>query len=211
MRSLSLGLLLLLPLGGSTLLTAGCSSVPKITPWEVTQGMDAPESACVYEGMLFVSQVGAGGPTDKDGNGRISLLTLQGVVVKTDWITGLNAPKGLRTTGGTLWAADIDEIVEIDISAAKVVKKHKVDGAKFLNDVATGPDGAVYVSDMALSRIYRVKDGKISIFAEGEDLEYPNGLLVDGDSLVLGGWGKPEADFSTKVPGRLLKIDLQTK
>ena len=49
------------------------------------------------------------------------------------------------------------------------------------------------------------------MFAEGEDLEYPNGLLVEGDSLVVGGWGKPEADFTTKVPGRLFKLDLKTK
>src|SRR5262249_11115003 len=44
-----------------------------------------------------------------------------------------------------------------------------------------------------------------------EDLEWPNGVLVEGDSLVVGGWGRPEADFSTKVPGRLFKIDLKTK
>jgi hypothetical protein len=39
--------------------------------------------------------------------------------------------------------------------------------------------------------------------SEGESLEYPNGLLVRGGKLNVGRWGKPEADFSTKVPGRL--------
>ena len=43
----------------------------------------------------------------------------------------------------------------------------KVDGAQFLNDLATAPDGTVYVSDSMLSRIYAVKDGKSSVFVEG--------------------------------------------
>ena len=29
--------------------------------------------------------------------------------------------------------------------------------------------------------------------------------------MVVGGWGKPEADFTTKVPGHLFKLDLKTK
>jgi hypothetical protein len=61
------------------------------------------------------------------------------------------------------------------------------------------------------SKIYAVKEGQASVFAEGDDLEYPNGLLVDGDRLLVAGWGKPEADFTTKVPGRLFVLDLKTK
>ena len=64
---------------------------------------------------------------------------------------------------------------------------------------------------MLASKIYAVKDGKASVFAEGDDIEYPNGLLVDGDRLIVGGWGKPEADFTTKVPGHLFTLDLKTK
>ena len=126
-------------------------------------------------------------------------------------ITGLNAPKGLRSHNGTLWTADIDEVVGIDIASGKVASKLKIDGAQFLNDVAVGDDGTVYVSDMLASKIYAVKDGKASVFAEGDSIEYPNGLLVDGDRLLVGGWGKPEPDFSTKVPGHLFALDLKTK
>jgi sugar lactone lactonase YvrE len=99
----------------------------------------------------------------------------------------------------------------MEISSGRVTSRVKVDGAQFLNDVATGPDGTVYVSDMLATRIYALKDGKVSVFAEGEDLEYPNGLLVDNGRLVVGGWGKPEADFSTKTPGHLFALDLNTK
>lgn len=198
-------------IAAALLVLAACSSAPTIAPWEASEGMDAPESAYVLGDKLFVSQVGGASPVEKDGNGRIVLLTLDGKVVNKNWITGLNAPKGLRSTGNSLWAADIDEMVEIDIAAGKVARKIKIEGAKFLNDVATGADGTVYVSDMVLSRIYMIQGGKVGVFADGEELEYPNGLLVEGDHLVVAGWGKPEADFSTKVPGRLFKLDLKTK
>ena len=195
---------------------APAPSIPAQPPavkagWTV-QDMRTPESAYLDEGSgyLFVSQID-GQPGEKDGKGRISKLGLDGSVVTADWFTTLNAPKGLRSFGGTLWVADLDEVIGIDVASAKENARIKLDGAKFLNDVAIGADGTVYVSDTMASRIYAVKDGKGTVFAEGEQLEYPNGLFVEGERLVVGGWGKPEADFTTKVPGRLYALDLKTK
>src|SRR5262245_58237759 len=180
--------------------------------WTITQGIVTPESAYVdaASGFLFVSSV-EGQPNEKDGKGHISKATLDGKVVAANWVSGLNAPKGLRSYRGTLWTADIDEVVGIDIASGKISSRIKVPGAQFLNDVATGPDGTVYVSDMMLSRIYAVKDGKVSTFADGPDLEWPNGLLVDGNRLIVAGWGKPEADFSQKFPAEFSRSILQQK
>ncbi|MGB7218413.1 MAG: hypothetical protein WBD07_06350 [Vicinamibacterales bacterium] len=184
---------------------------PLTAGWTVAQGVDAPESAYIdsESGWIFVSMIG-GQPGDKDGNGRIMKLAGDGRVVSAAWVKELNAPKGLRSHDGTLWVADIDEVVSIDIATGGVMSLVKIAGAQFLNDVAVGGDGTVYVSDMLGNKIYAVKDGKASVFAQG-DVEYPNGLLVEGDRLIVGGWGKPEADFSTKVPGRLFALDLKTK
>jgi outer membrane protein assembly factor BamB len=180
--------------------------------WTVTENITTPESIYYDEpsGFIFTSQIN-GMPADRDGNGRIVKLNADGTVAAGDWVTGLNAPKGLRAHNGTLWTADLDEVIGVEISSGRVTSRTKIDGAQFLNDVATGPDGTVYVSDFTANRIYALKDGKVTTFAEGEQLEYPNGLLVDGNKLVVGGWGKPEADFSTKVPGRLYTLDLTTK
>jgi hypothetical protein len=180
--------------------------------WAVTEGINAPESVYVDtdDGFIFVSNIG-GAPDQRDGNGYISKLGTDGKVIAAQWVTGLNAPKGLRSYKGSLWTADLDEVVSIDIASGKVASRVKIDGAKFLNDVACGADGTVYVSDTVGSRIYAVKNGKASVFAEGDDIEYPNGLLVEGNKLTVAGWGKPEADFTTKVPGRLFYLDLQTK
>jgi hypothetical protein len=212
---------------------SACSSAPENTPasatpatgttptpvsgrvtagWTVTDGVETPESVYVdaASGSIFVSMI-AGQPGDRDGNGRIMKLAPDGAVVSASWVTGLNAPKGLRSHNGTLWTADIDEVVGIDIAKATVSSRLKIEGSQFLNDVAVGDDGTVYVSDMLASRIYAVKDGKATVFGEGDAMEYPNGLLVEGNRLIVGGWGKPEPDFSTKVPGHLFALDLQTK
>lgn len=198
-----------------TMKTADAPAAEPAAPsekWAVTMDIDAPESAYVDPGTgdVFVSII-AGMPNEKDGNGRIARIGADGTVKSTSWATGLNAPKGLRSHDGTLWTSDIDEMASFDIATGKPLTKIKVPGAQFLNDVAVGSDGTVYVTDMLGSKIYSIKDGKPAVVAEGEDLEYPNGLLVEGDALIVGGWGKPEADFTTKVPGRLFRIDLKTK
>jgi sugar lactone lactonase YvrE len=92
-----------------------------------------------------------------------------------------------------------------------VTSRTKIDGAMLLNDVAIGDDGTVYVTDTMANRIHAIRDGKAEVFAEGEQLEWPNGLLVDGNRLIVGGWGRPKPDFSTDVPGHLFALDLQTK
>ena len=196
--------------------TAPPAPAPVVPPveagWKAGDGIATPESVYFDEGsgFIFSSQID-GAPDARDGNGRIVQLTRNGRVVSADWVTGLNAPKGLRSYNGTLWTADLDEVVGIDIASGKVTSRMKIAGAMFLNDVAVGPDGTVYVSDMMANRIHAIRDGKATVFAEGEQLEWPNGLLVDGNRLIVGGWGKPKPDFSTEVPGHLFALDLGTK
>ena len=187
-------------------------AAPLSAGWTVTEGIETPESVYLDagSGFIFTSQI-AGAPDARDGNGRIVKLAGDGHVVSATWVTGLNAPKGLRSHEGTLWTADLDEVIGIDIATGSITSRTRIEGAQFLNDVATGPDGTVYVSDMMANRIYAVSNGNVTVFAEGEQLEWPNGLLVDGSRLVVGGWGRPKPDFSTDVPGRLFALDLQTK
>lgn len=182
--------------------------------WTVTEGIATPESVYYDEasGSIFVSQID-GAPDGKDGNGRIVRLDANGKMVNANFVTGLNAPKGLRVVNGTLWAADLGEAVAVDVASGKITRRVPLEGAMFPNDVAGGADGTVYISDMMGNKIYAVRDGKASVFVEGEQLEHPNGILVEGDRLVVGGWGGPQIkpDFSTETPGHLFAIDLKTK
>lgn len=176
--------------------------------WEVTAGVKSPESAHfdATSGFVFVSNIGGGGPTGKDGDGYLSKLTLDGKVVAAKWITGLNAPKGIRCFGGRLWVSDIDQLIGVDIPQGKIAERVPVPGAEFLNDVACDSQGAVYVSDMTKNKIHRYRDGKLSVLAEGDQLENPNGLLVVGNQLAVGGWG---SGGGAKL-GHLYSLDLQT-
>ena len=194
-------------------LAAPASAKDLPVAWQLTEGIKAPESAYfdAKSGFVFLSQIGEGGGKAKDGDGWISKLTADGKMVKNKWVTGLNAPKGLRSHGGKLWVTDIDELIGIDIAKGKISDRVKLDGAKFLNDLACGPDGAVYFSDMVSSRIYRYHERKLAIYDEGPELQHPNGLLVHGSKLIMAGWGKElQDDFSTEEPGQLLAIDLET-
>ncbi len=106
--------------------------------WETT-GLKTPKSALPVpaEGFAYVSNV-AGKPTDKDGNGFISKVSLaDGKIIALEWAKGLDAPKGLALAGGKLYTADIDKLVEIDPKTGKVAGK--VRRARARNSSTTSP------------------------------------------------------------------------
>jgi hypothetical protein len=168
---------------------AQASADPTLAPvWNLTSGFASPESAFYDAGAnaVFVSSIN-GQILEKDGNGYISRLSPDGRVVAEKWATGVHAPKGLRSARGVLYAADIDTVVGFDIKSGKEAARVPIGGAVFLNDLATAPDGTIYVSDSTALKIFEVRNGKASVFVEGADVvEQPNGLLVDGGRLILG-------------------------
>ena len=180
--------------------------------WTTTDGIKNPESVFydAASGFIYSSQID-GAPDAKDGNGRIAKLNGDGSVVKADFVTGLNAPKGVRVCNGTLYVADLGEVVAADVATGEVKAHVAIPDSKFLNDVTC--DGAkAYVSDMMGNTIYAIEDGKASVAAAGPELEFPNGLLVDGGKFIIGGWGSaPKADFTTDTPGHIFSYDPATK
>ena len=184
----ALAILLVAPLSAQAPAPATAAAPAPAALWSLSGDFALPESAYhdAPSNSIFVSSIN-GDLLAKDGNGYISRLSPDGRMINAKWATGLNGPKGMRAAGRTLWVSDIDEVVAIDINTGTITARVTVDGATFLNDLATGPDGTVYVSDSQGSRIYAVKDGKASVFVEGADaVQQANGLLVDGGRLILG-------------------------
>lgn len=179
--------------------------------WEA-QGFNNPESVIYHESSntLFVSNVN-GSPVEKDGNGYISKVLLDGTILKMQWVIGLNAPKGLAIHDNTLYVSDIDTLVAIDIPSGTITNTYKVDDAKFLNDVTASNQGEIFVSDMLLNRIHRLSNDQFNLWLESTELENPNGLHAEGDHLILGAWGVITDGFATEIPGHLKSISLQDK
>src|SRR5215470_2720317 len=78
--------------------------------WETDTVLKVPESV-LYDGenkVLYVSNIDGKEPWGKDGKGSIAKIGLDGKIVAVDWVTGLDAPKGLGIYKGKLYAADID-------------------------------------------------------------------------------------------------------
>lgn len=178
-----------------------------------TPGFSAPESVLwdASSRLYYVSNQ-AGSPFAKDGQGWVSMVGEDGRILAPKWAQGLNSPKGLALARGKLFVADIDLVAVVDPKSGAVLERIPFPGAKFLNDVAAGPDGSVYVSDTLADVIWRLgPDGALEEWTSGDRLEGPNGLYVQGERLYVASWGKPAADFSTKVPGRLYWLDLLTK
>jgi sugar lactone lactonase YvrE len=165
-------------------------------------GFKTPESV-KYDADLdvyFVSNIN-GNPSQKDGNGFISRVrTDNNTVEELRFIEGgkngvvLNAPKGMAVVGDTLVVADIDAVrmfnnrtglpsASVDLAGRK---------ATFLNDVAVGADGAIYVTDTGIrfgpkgemshpgaDQIFRITGRTATVAASGATLAGPNGITWD--------------------------------
>ena len=179
--------------------------------WE-TSGFKTPESV-IYDtkrDRLYVSNMDGGG-TDKDGKGSIAIVSLEGKIENLEWISGLNAPKGLAIYNDRLYVADVDTLVVIDIETGKILNRYPVADAKFLNDVTAAADGRIFVSDMMMNRIHLLKGNEFTIWLEGDVLNSPNGLHAEDKTLVVGTWGVMTDGFATEVPGRLKEIRYSDK
>jgi len=181
--------------------------------WRAT-GFEQPESALVdtARNRVIVSNI-AGNPGDADGNGYLSLLSMDGKVITRHWVDGMDAPKGMAISGGKLYAADITKLRVVDLASGKLVATIAVPGAVFLNDMTEDSAGDVYVSDMLADAIYRIDGDKPELFVKDAALASPNGVFADGGRLIVASWGRGinKTDFSTAEPGGLLSVDLATR
>lgn len=195
------------------LLVVGCQGNSPKLAWQITTGLQQPESVVqtVNKDGFYVSNIN-GKPSAKDGKGFISLVANNGTIKVLKWVDGLNAPKGMSIHDNTLYVADIDKLLVIDIPTSTVTHRFSTNDNSFLNDVVTTPDGIVYLSDTAKNRIYRLKDKSFEIWLEDERLENPNGLYIDNDLIVVSSWGQMvDNDWNTDIPGHILLISQQSK
>ncbi len=188
-------------------LSSAAVGAPRLL-WE-TKGLAQPESVVEdpATGVIYVSNIN-GAVMQKDGNGFISRLTADGKMLERQWVKGLNSPTGLALHDRTLYAADVDQLIEINAASGEILKRYDAKGAIFLNDVVMDDEGAVYVSDTPMNTIWRLKDGSFEPWLANDALNGPNGLLVQGDKLIVASLGKVQSQGQKKELGALLSVSL---
>ena len=168
--------------------------------WETIPELKTPESVKydAENGVLYVANINEN-PSEKDNNGFISKVSLNGEILELEWVTGLSAPKGMGIFNGKLYVTDIDRLVEISIENGEIIKDYPVEDAKFLNDIDIDKAGNVYVSDMSSDKIYRLDVNGFNVWLQSSEFERPNGLFVVNNNLLVG------------VKNRILSINIETK
>lgn len=167
-------------------------------------GLATPESV-LYDAeadVYLVSNI-QGSPDGKDNAAFISKLSPDGSVLDLHWIAAgkngvsLDAPKGSALVAGKLWVSDIDQVRRFDVASGQLEKSLPIPGATFLNDVAAGPDGTLYVTDSGVKvgeggfeptktdAVYAIRGDQVVAVAKGTALGRPNGVLVQGSNLLI--------------------------
>jgi hypothetical protein len=172
----------------------------RVVSEQTVSGFKFPESVAYdpQAKVLYVSQFGSElKPTEKDGKGRISKVSLTGTVLDEQFLPGpggiLNKPKGLWVEGNRLWVTDIDVVWVFDLQTRRG-RKADLPGIKFANDVAVRAN-VLYVSDNRGDRVYRVEpadflekgEPKVTLVFSDKSVN-PNGLYParDGSLLAVG-------------------------
>jgi sugar lactone lactonase YvrE len=171
--------------------------------WETGKDFKVPESVA-YDpaaGVLYVSNYDMYNAGRGEGRQYISKVSLEGEILDLSWAAGLQNPTGMAVAGDRLFVVERSGLAEIDTGTGEIVARHPAAGQGFLNDAAADGSGNIYVSDSRGGVLYRLAEGGLEVWFEGEEISQPNGLHVCRGRLLVGNNGD-----------RMLKaIDLATR
>lgn len=167
--------------------------------WESKDQLPTPESVFfnAKKNELWVSLIDGDG-SKKDGKGGVAILNMDGTLKNANWISGLDAPKGMALHKDLLYIADIDKVVIVDVVTGNVINEIEIPESVFLNDVTVDDNGTVYVSDTRVNKIFQVKGAKASVYLE--NVNQVNGLkFIANDLYALAGPELWKIDVNKKI------------
>lgn len=187
-------------------------AAPVLVNAEVINGFNSPESVARVGQHLYVSNLGVKlEPSAKDGDGYIAKLDAKGNIVKKDFITGLDGPKGLAILGNVLYIADIDHLLGFNLKSGEKVFDLDFSGEKtvFLNDIAVRDSGKLFVSATDIDKIFEVDVKGKTYLDVGVTVSGPNGLWFNAKAkqLYVAGFSNQDG----KASGVVGVVDLSGK
>jgi sugar lactone lactonase YvrE len=147
--------------------------------------------------VFFISNIQGVGSA-KDNHGFIVRVAAanysgQSIFVQSGRSGELHAPKGMAIQGDTLWVADIDVLrgFHRTTGAPVATVDFRPHNAVLLNDVALGPDSALYITDTGIimsekgvlhpggEKIFRLRGRAVDTLALSPPIGFPNGIAWD--------------------------------
>lgn len=156
-----------------------------VKKWESDTTLKVPESVC-YDAknkILYVTNIDGTDPWAKDGKGSVATVGLDGKIIEAEWVTGLDAPKGMGLYKGKLYVADLKRVLVINVATSKIENTITVEDAQGLNDISVDNKGVVYVSDMPGKKIWRIDGSKQEVLVD--NLNRPNGVLFHKKNIFI--------------------------
>lgn len=153
----------------------------------VVSDIAKPESAHWHqESKTWFTSMRAGDPQTFSGPGWLARFDQEGRFMSEIFFDGLVFPAGIAGDEDTLYVADVNRVVAIDIATRTMVEETVIDGAQFLNDVVRADDGTLFISDSFTDSVYRIVPGQQpEILISDAQLDSPNGLTLDEANGVL--------------------------
>ncbi len=152
-----------------------------------------------------------GAPAEADGKGFLSRIDPKTGEVEARWIESgkngvtLHAPKGLAIGGDRIAVADLDRVRFFDRTSGAPAGEVVLPGATFVNDVAFGPGGDLFVTDTGMGKtakgfgptgtdaVWRIRpDGAAEKILADPGLGGPNGIAADAGGVWVVTFGSGE-------------------
>ncbi len=154
--------------------------------------------------VLYVTSFDNGYAQKPGPSGYVSRLSLEGEILDHRWVDSLHAPTGMDTWHDTLFVAEREHLLAVDLTSGEIAGRWRIPDPVFPNDVVIDDEGTVYISDTrtgdwAESRIYRFREGRFDVFAN-EGISRANGLWIQDGWLLVGSSGD----------GLLKRVELST-
>lgn len=116
----------------------------------------------------------------------VSKVSMTGEILEVGFVTGLSCPTGICIRNDKLYIVERFGIVEFDLDFNYVSNKFYIKTTEFINDITIDNQGNIYVTTSGSNILFKITEGKVEHWIEDESINDANGILFDGEKLIIG-------------------------